>query len=396
MRILKRIGMSVVRRVCPKANYLWNKYLSRIWRASERIYHTDLIRNQAGVCGDGIRVNGPIVVSAPRVLTIGQNVHIGSGCHFRCEGGIIIGDNTHISRDVTIYSDNHQYQGTALPYDATAKKKPVIIERNVWIGMGVKIRPGVSIGEGAIVGIGTVVTRDIMKLEVVGAPAPSKIRMRDTEHYDRLDKDERYGAANGVLWSQGHRALSTRRAGDGSNMVFVCSTGRSGSQSIAKVFNHHPEIEARHEPNFSLIRLSTEYAHGLKSAGKVKRELLGIYDHASTVPAGKPIYMESDQKLSNLVPLLHELFPKAKFLWLTRNGRDVVASTYARGWFSDSEYEISTDGNYGKRGVYSEFRVDGSLADPCLNEAEWLEMSAFERCCWYWSFWNNEIRKNFA
>jgi len=264
----------------------------------------------------------------------------------------------------------------------------VIIERNVWIGMNVKIRPGITIGEGAIIGLGAVVTRNVEPFEIVGASAPVHIRKRDQDAYNVLEKKTAYGAENGLPWNPG-ATVSKRGIGDGSNVVFVCSTGRSGSQSIAKNLNRHSQITARHEPYFNLIRLSTEFAHGLKSAEVVKNELLGLYQHASTIPSDKPVYFESDQKLSNLVPLIHELFPQAKFLWLIRNGCDVVASTYARGWFGD----ITSSG---KNAIYSEFRLAANLADPRIDDSEWNAMSGFERNCWYWGFWNSEIYKNFS
>jgi acetyltransferase-like isoleucine patch superfamily enzyme len=51
------------------------------------------------------------------------------------------------------------------------ESKPVRIEDDVWIGMGVKLLPGVTIGKGAIIGAGSVVTRSIPAYSIaIGAP----------------------------------------------------------------------------------------------------------------------------------------------------------------------------------------------------------------------------------
>ncbi|MCK4816024.1 acyltransferase, partial [bacterium] len=51
-------------------------------------------------------------------------------------------------------------------------KGDIVIEDDVWLGMGVKIMDGVHIGRGAIIGAGAVVTRDVPSAAVaVGVPA---------------------------------------------------------------------------------------------------------------------------------------------------------------------------------------------------------------------------------
>jgi acetyltransferase-like isoleucine patch superfamily enzyme len=47
----------------------------------------------------------------------------------------------------------------------------VVIEDDVWLGMGVKILPGVTIGRGSVIGAGSVVDRSIPSGSVaVGIP----------------------------------------------------------------------------------------------------------------------------------------------------------------------------------------------------------------------------------
>ena len=80
---------------------------------------------------------------------------------------IVIGKKCRISDGVKI---------TALGLDDSKKhiSSPVVIEDNVWLGMGCIILPGVKIGQNSIIGAGAVVTKDVAS-NVVAAGVPAKI-----------------------------------------------------------------------------------------------------------------------------------------------------------------------------------------------------------------------------
>jgi len=151
-------------------------------------------------CGRGVRIHGPFRLTAPQEFEVGDNVHINANAFLRAEGGLGIGANTHISRNLVVYTMNHNYRGQHLPYDAGRVLKPVRIGRNVWIGTNVTIVPGVTIGDGAIIGMGAVVAKDVPPLAVVGSASPQLLKMRDESHYHRLDEAGRYGGMSGYLW----------------------------------------------------------------------------------------------------------------------------------------------------------------------------------------------------
>lgn len=135
---------------------------------------------------------------------IGENVHINDNCFIRAEGGVSIGDNTHISRNLVLYSINHDYKGNALPYDNKMIFKEVKIGKNVWIGMNVCIAPGTTIGDGCIIGMGATISGNIPPLSIVGNPKAVIIGQRDENHYNTLEAAQKYGAENGNLykWSK--------------------------------------------------------------------------------------------------------------------------------------------------------------------------------------------------
>jgi maltose O-acetyltransferase len=154
-------------------------------------------RRECAAWGAGSRTNGRVEISDPDRANIGINVHIGHDSLLRAGGGIDIGDNTHISRECIIYSENHNYAGERLPYDETIRHRPVTIGRNVWIGIRVTILPGATIGDGAIIGAGCTVAGAVEPLSIVGAPTCQPLGARDASHYRRLEDAGRYGGKGG-------------------------------------------------------------------------------------------------------------------------------------------------------------------------------------------------------
>ncbi len=152
--------------------------------------------------GECVRFNGVSSISGLDNLEIGNNVHIGDNAYIIAEGGLYIGDNTHISRNLILYTVNHNYYGKLLPYDNTEIEKKVIIEQNVWIGINVTILPGTHIEEGCIIGAGAVIAGKISKLSICGASLAQVINKRDKEHYDTLNQNKQFGGINGDKLSE--------------------------------------------------------------------------------------------------------------------------------------------------------------------------------------------------
>lgn len=334
--------------------------------------------------GSGCFIHQSVKIIDPKFVALGNNVHIGEDSYFHAEGGIQIADNVHISRRVVIYASDHDFRNSSrLPYDEKRKWAQVSIGRNVWIGMNAQILPGVSIGEGAIVAMGALVTRDVPKFAIVGSPTARSIGTRDENHYRKLLERSSIGGVNGKpCATQAHLNSGSEVE---PNMVFILTTGRSGSTSIADTLNQHPNIDALHEPRPQLIRLSTEYASGNMSANDVKRALGEIFLQYSVYPE-RVCRIESDQKMFNLVPFLADLFPRAKFVWLIRSGIDVVASTVGRGWYDYDQGRPKANVPW----FWNEYRITGIQTGE-KTEREWRTMSPFARCCWYWSFVNRTI-----
>jgi chloramphenicol O-acetyltransferase type B len=161
----------------------------RLRRATRRRYYTWRVRSQAASAGEGLRVNGPSSVS--RTTRIGSNVHL-NGMRISGVGEVIIGDNFHSGSECVIISEIHDYEGDALPYDATRIPRPVHIGDNVWLGQRVMVLGGVTIGDGAIIQAGSVVVRSIPAYAIAGGHPANVFGSRDVERYQRLLSEQKF------------------------------------------------------------------------------------------------------------------------------------------------------------------------------------------------------------
>ncbi len=141
-----------------------------------------LAKRKLGAYGEGLVVNFPCKFT--------KNTFIGCYCNFNGieisgEGKVNIGNYFHSGKDILLMTQNHNYEGFAIPYDNTYIYKDITIEDCVWIGTRVIIMGGVTLGEGCIIQAGSVVVNDVPKYAIVGG-APAKIfKSRDIEHFEQ-------------------------------------------------------------------------------------------------------------------------------------------------------------------------------------------------------------------
>lgn len=162
---------------------------------------------------------------------------------------------------------------------------------------------------------------------------------------------------------------------------FVVTTGRSGSVSLAMTLSQHPYVCAIHEPWLHLIPRAYDR---LLMAQDAEDTGPNFFRTIVPVPAGSQRIGIVDHKLMPFIGDLHKAFGAARFAWLVRDGRDVVASAEARGWYTDDERA-----NPGH--IWAKYRICGD-AVGAMSKDEWLQLSPFERCCWYWAWWNESIQ----
>jgi len=153
------------------------------------MYALNIIKNK----GIGCKIYGKIYIQNTDNLILGNYVRMGSGAFFHSLGGITIGDNTRISRNLLIYSENHNMNSSKLiPYDDEYIYKKVTIGNSVWIGMNVTIVPGVTIGDGAVIGMGTTISEDVPQGAVVVGAKQRIVKYRDMNTFLSLAEQEKY------------------------------------------------------------------------------------------------------------------------------------------------------------------------------------------------------------
>ena len=121
--------------------------------------------------GDHVIMDGKISIGfATRydpepTLTIGDRSGIGHNCLFIVAKRITIAEDCRIAENVQMFdSSGHPSEPEArLRGDPAAPEtvKPIVIERNVWIGRGAIIFPGVTIGENSVISAGAVVIQSV-------------------------------------------------------------------------------------------------------------------------------------------------------------------------------------------------------------------------------------------
>lgn len=115
----------------------------------------------------------PVIEIGDNVLC-SQNVHIAATNRVIIGDGVLFGSRIHVTdHSHGVYDGEFQDSPNIPPaLRAISRGRPVVIERNVWLGDGVVVLPGVTIGEGCIIGANSVVSRSLPPWVVaVGAPA---------------------------------------------------------------------------------------------------------------------------------------------------------------------------------------------------------------------------------
>lgn len=127
--------------------------------------------------GKGAYVMRKVEFISPQRISVGRHSVINKLSLIDGRGGVTIGDNVDIAREVIVWSCTHD------PNDPEHSTfcKPVTIEDHVWIGARATVMPGVHIGRGAVIGTGSVVTKDVPAGSIVAGIPARKIGVRSND-----------------------------------------------------------------------------------------------------------------------------------------------------------------------------------------------------------------------
>ncbi|NWG45338.1 MAG: sulfotransferase [Alphaproteobacteria bacterium] len=173
--------------------------------------------------------------------------------------------------------------------------------------------------------------------------------------------------------------------------VFILSSGRSGSASLARLLGRHAEIEMHHEYLCTHLQEAGVRFYMGHADAAATRAVIDRLHGAALAYARTPLWGDSSNKLSWVAPLLVEMFPNARFVHLMRDGRK-VAGSYARK-LSDECY-----GDY-ETACLAAWAADPTLPAPPPEKRFWWPLprpghplaerfsrfTQFERIAFHWA-----------
>ncbi len=139
--------------------------------AEVRALFSELVGTQVD---DGFVLIPPFHATGGAGMKVGRNVFVNQNCTFYDLGGLEIGDDVMIGPNVSLITSGHPVEPSRRRDFVVAK--PILIERNVWIGAGATIIGGVTVGENSVVAAGAVVTKDVPPNTLVGGNPATVIR----------------------------------------------------------------------------------------------------------------------------------------------------------------------------------------------------------------------------
>jgi acetyltransferase-like isoleucine patch superfamily enzyme len=126
------------------------------------------LRSRLQACGSDAVVAQHVRFQSPDHLQLGDRVTIECGCYLNASGGLTIESDCYIGPETKIWTDNHVFADPSQPFiEQGATYKPVVIERDVWVGARSFIKPGTIVKTGAVIRPGTVLARSVPPFAIV-------------------------------------------------------------------------------------------------------------------------------------------------------------------------------------------------------------------------------------
>ncbi len=183
-----------------------------------------------------------------------------------------------------------------------------------------------------------------------------------------------------MTWGKAKLGLLDGLPWEGIDTVFIVSTGRTGTKSLANFFNQFAGIVSKHEPIPDCLLLGNYFARNLLTFEEARDRLrrdrqvtLNRIADETTIDT----YIESNNRLYSLIPVIRDVFPEPRFVHIVRDGRDVVRSMMSRSAFKPGD----------------RYRLKASQLNADPYASRWENLSRFEKICWWWQKKDGLIRK---
>lgn len=167
-------------------------------------------------------------------------------------------------------------------------------------------------------------------------------------------------------------SITSRRTNDSWKYlqpVWVLSTGRTGTHTLAELLNLSPLLDARHEPAPELFAFSYDFYSGVIDRAQALQSLTYLRDELvfRSFRDGF-IYVETNNRLAYLVDLLLELYPQSRFIFIHRNPYHFIRSGMRRAYYQGHLRDSA--------------RITPNQTDDYA--ARWDSLTNIEKIAWNW------------
>lgn len=153
-------------------------------------------------------------------------------------------------------------------------------------------------------------------------------------------------------------------------MLIITGTGRSGTETLARIMDGHHEFRV----NYILEKYFLRADPHSEPFGDIETRLKAILDLHQGIDS--LTFIDSSNLYIHFIDAIHILNPSARFILSVRDGRDFARSAFNRKW-----HERNMVGMVPPYG------------DPYFEK--WDEMTPLERNAWIWAYRNNKALKSF-
>ena len=165
----------------------------------------------------------------------------------------------------------------------------------------------------------------------------------------------------------------------GYDAVFVLSTGRTGTATLARLLGLSSAVQAEHEAIPQLVKASFDAYMDTSPNWEERwsRVLLAARDdHVLNANAEGKIYVETNYRLTYLSRAIVQSFPESKFIFLHRDPHKVIRSGMRRGYY------------HGLHQAWNFARIRPRQDDVYFEE--WDGFSPLQKLAWRWARVNDQ------
>jgi hypothetical protein len=180
--------------------------------------------------------------------------------------------------------------------------------------------------------------------------------------------------------------------------IFIVSSGRSGTAMMERLFSAFPQVEMHHEYMVNHVQpAAIKFYLGTMGFGEALHTLRATHS-AAIFYSDAPVWGDSSNKLSWMIPVLARLFPEARFVHLVRDGRKVASSYFHK--LGDECYDDRSTAllqrYYDSRGALPAPPPEKRYWWPVPprghpQEHEFRSYTQFERIAFHWAQINRTI-----